>query len=647
MLDTLDYADLLDDIVFDDDGEIDTASSSSSTLTPTDFPSLLDNAASVTRTATAAAARAISAALTTLKTVSTAGLSTRTWSAPSVTASPRRVPSSSSPSSSSPAAAVVRRTPSSSRKRVPKPPPDGMPIFGHIYVDTFKYGLSEDAPAGCSMPKYFLTHFHTDHYGGISKTWKDKYLYCTPVTANLVVANLGVDPKWVIPLSVDPTTANDIGDGASVTVFDANHCPGSAMFLFRRKGESVFYTGDFRYNPGMALPDTVRIDTLHVDSTYCDSTYELPSQESVENNILDIIRQNGDSALYVIGAYTIGKERIIFRIIEEMKKCVYVDQKRYENYKHMELPQNIMRHITTDPNATNIHVAFMPTIKPSAMAATFEEKYGSKYSKVICFKPTGWAFKGCCERGATAPLKKSGRCTIYELPYSEHSAYGELLSFVKRINPRKIIPFATKDPEAALKVLTSVLASSPSPKPFLLPSPSHSPPPPLPPTKASPSVHRSDSACSKSSSAEKPAKGTITQFFTPVKPAQKAPRAPSTCSDSGKSGISSLSKSPAGNSRKILQSVTKNAATTSHYFVSPGRSTSTFSLSSNNHDSVDDDDDDDFEEGGFPVFDEPQQTKKTRKSHTEKVFGTPLAKRSRTVSSYGDDDDDGIIDLTL
>ena len=37
----------------------------------------------------------------------------------------------------------------------------------------------------------------------------------------------------------------------TVTVFDANHCPGAAMFLFEGFFGSVLYTGDFR--SGMKL----------------------------------------------------------------------------------------------------------------------------------------------------------------------------------------------------------------------------------------------------------------------------------------------------------------------------------------------------------------------------------------------------------
>ncbi|VAH32056.1 unnamed protein product [Triticum turgidum subsp. durum] len=64
-------------------------------------------------------------------------------------------------------------------------------------VDAFRYGAVE----GCSA--YFLSHFHYDHYGGLTKKWCHGPIYCTALTARLVKMLLSIDSAYVCPLELD------------------------------------------------------------------------------------------------------------------------------------------------------------------------------------------------------------------------------------------------------------------------------------------------------------------------------------------------------------------------------------------------------------------------------------------------------------
>jgi DNA cross-link repair 1A protein len=79
---------------------------------------------------------------------------------------------------------------------------------------------------------HFLTHFHSDHYGGITKAWNSGTIYCSVATANLVNQQLGIDRKWLHPLPMlTPVVIESRGKPVTVTPLDANHCPG-AVILF-------------------------------------------------------------------------------------------------------------------------------------------------------------------------------------------------------------------------------------------------------------------------------------------------------------------------------------------------------------------------------------------------------------------------------
>ena len=168
-----------------------------------------------------------------------------------------------------------------------------------ICVDAFRYGAVE----GCKA--YFLSHFHSDHYIGLTSSWCHGPIYCSRVTANLVRQQLRVDPKWVFDLDFDRKLEVPGTQGVDVTMIPANHCPGSSLYLFEKvvgKGKNpkvhrILHCGDFRACPAhvqhpLLRPDVIdsvtgkataqqKLDVCYLDTTYLTPKYAFPSQEEV------------------------------------------------------------------------------------------------------------------------------------------------------------------------------------------------------------------------------------------------------------------------------------------------------------------------------------------------------------------------------
>jgi hypothetical protein len=155
---------------------------------------------------------------------------------------------------------------------------------------------------------------------GLSSRYKHGLIHCTPCTAGLVQALLAV-PKGI--LRVLELDTDHLIAGCTVTALDANHSPGSCMFviktpatgevgawppwivaalwfihceagafiqtsmldprsaLHQAAGKTIVHTGDFYWLPEMAMHKALRgkqIDALYLDTTILDLAQEPPSQ---------------------------------------------------------------------------------------------------------------------------------------------------------------------------------------------------------------------------------------------------------------------------------------------------------------------------------------------------------------------------------
>ncbi|KAF2674493.1 DRMBL-domain-containing protein, partial [Microthyrium microscopicum] len=317
-----------------------------------------------------------------------------------------------------------------------------------ITVDAFRYGAVE----GCQA--YFLSHFHSDHYIGLTGRWCHGPIYCSKVTANLVLQQLKVDPKWVVALDWEKETAVP-NTGVNVTMISANHCPGSSLFLFERplgnansgKKHRILHCGDFRAcrehleHPLLRpnVQDAItgqsrqqRIDVCYLDTTYLNPKYAFPSQVNViqacqemvtklnKTGPLDSTSGNADNQmksfiksgskkgntksdsesisenkpprlLVVVGTYSIGKERICIGIAKALKSKIFAPPAKMRICSCLEDPE-LNDLLTSDPRKAQVHMTPVFEIR----AETLDEYlcgYLDTFTHVVGFRPTGWTYR--------------------------------------------------------------------------------------------------------------------------------------------------------------------------------------------------------------------------------------------------------------
>ncbi|KAM0968023.1 hypothetical protein ACFX13_016755 [Malus domestica] len=320
-------------------------------------------------------------------------------------------------------------------------------------VDAFKY-LRRD----CSH--WFLTHFHMDHYQGLTKSFCHGKIYCSSITAKLVNMKIGIpwDSIQVVPVNQKMNIA-----GINVTCLDANHCPGSIIILFEPPdSKAVLHTGDFRYSDSaasMSFLQACSIHTLILDTTYCNPQYDFPKQEAVIQFVIDAIQAEtfNPKTLFLIGSYTIGKERLFLEVARVLRKKIYVNAGKLHTLKCLDFPEEDMQWFTLNEQESHIHVVPMWTLASFKRLKHISNQYSGRFSLIVAFSPTGWTFG----KGKKSPGRRSQQGTVirYEVPYSEHSSFTELKEFVKLVSPVEIIPSVNNHGPDSAKAMVSLLSS--------------------------------------------------------------------------------------------------------------------------------------------------------------------------------------------
>jgi DNA cross-link repair 1A protein len=308
----------------------------------------------------------------------------------------------------------------------------------------------------CNLPPstpankhWFLTHFHADHYKGLTSKFDRGIVYCTPVTAALVKLQLRVRPEFLREV---PIGGNITIEGTRVTFLPANHCPGAAMLLFECPGMlPILHSGDCRLATTLLsqLPQLENIRgavDLILDTTYCDPRYTFPTQAEALNFAVDAVKAESfnPKTLFLFGSYTIGKERLYLQAAKVLGSKIYVSATKKKILDCLDLDPDEAALLTTDDSETNLHAVPLWMVSQKHMANTLKF-YRGRFTNIVGFQPTGWTHTRDTTSTKAGRRRQKGTLITYTVPYSEHSSFSELKEFVNWLRPTSIVPSVNND----------------------------------------------------------------------------------------------------------------------------------------------------------------------------------------------------------
>jgi len=281
-------------------------------------------------------------------------------------------------------------------------------VAGRFLVDGFAFKNPR-------CRSYFLTHFHSDHTIGLTKGFKDGIIYCTSVTRNLLVGDMGMSAQYIRVLDYEETVSVE---GVAVTALPANHCPGACMLLFEVSAaggkEVILHTGDCRWQNWMAeskVLQRVKVDTLYLDTTYCLPRYKLPPQQHAIDAMVGAMREAlalEPRTLFLMAAYHIGKEKAFLGAAQQLGCKVWVTPAKRRVLELLELPPSSMALLADTPLEAQIHVVNWG-MRPESLSRYLEGPAGSSSGEghVIACEEAQVMAEGAIGSGAGAVTQRA------------------------------------------------------------------------------------------------------------------------------------------------------------------------------------------------------------------------------------------------
>ena len=291
---------------------------------------------------------------------------------------------------------------------------------------------------------FFLSHAHSDHMKGIQSqkfaeiillsrvklfaTEITKLILSTDGDMQLLMAHIEI-------ITVNCTLSVELWEGmeVQVTPLQTGHCPGAVMFLFEGTNGTVLYTGDFRLNLE-DLRETrlyrdeselIQINTLYLDTTFCHMAADSfitrdTSREIILEKTADWLENKENTVC--LNFPCLGYEHIIMELSTQL--CMKLNVTGTKLSHQYDTIPCVRECVTHDKSRIRI--------------VSCNE---SNDSKCLAIKPSAQWFvsngkvKSKCEY--IEPLN------LWRIQHSNHCSYRELIEFVKKLTPDRIVPIVT------------------------------------------------------------------------------------------------------------------------------------------------------------------------------------------------------------
>ena len=370
-----------------------------------------------------------------------------------------------------------------------------------ICVDTWNYCATNCSRKGKST-FYFLTHAHQDHLRGAREDLFDDdddqqgMVYCTETTKMLLVRKfprlesrvkiLEYDSVEMVRVAPRDATKKEKEDARfNVYCLDAGHCPGSAMFVFEGAFGKVLHTGDFRREDWCGslptpLPKVLDnrkmppVDVLYLDNTYNNPEYDHPPRTVALERIVKLVMEIEPERPVILLLDSLGKEDVVIAVSQATKSKVFLNKDRYNDWIKLGFGKEYVCNRLGPNESTRVRVLPKSAGRNKEIVCKMLVSGLKNYKEwgPLVISPTGWARVSeqmreedekqemDTERKEKMTNEEKMEWVRRSVPYSLHSSYRELETFVKRIQPRKIIGNTRDDTlkEAERKGLHEVLS---------------------------------------------------------------------------------------------------------------------------------------------------------------------------------------------